>query len=266
MAKGFKHGSGGGASLNFKVVGGTAEPASPKENTIWVNTDVEITSWVCSFNEPKSPVEGMVWITTSTSSSAEFNALKKNSIMVYPMYAKQYVSGAWVEKTAKTYQNGAWVDWVTYLYDKGNLFEDFTGNWVAKNVAYNGSYNGTSFPTINNNPDNLYIIQNGAQRGGVAHMANKIDLTGFNTLYFDGMLHSDSSSLKEDRCFLGIWSEFGTYKDNNLAAYIPCDEVDGLKTLNISALSGLYYIGFFLWNIVDAADKSYVRMKQMWLE
>ena len=32
---------GGGASLNYKVVGGTSAPANPKENTIWVNTTVD---------------------------------------------------------------------------------------------------------------------------------------------------------------------------------------------------------------------------------
>lgn len=52
MAKGFKHGAGGGASLNFKVVGGTTEPVSPKENTIWVNTDQKITSWHFGAEEP----------------------------------------------------------------------------------------------------------------------------------------------------------------------------------------------------------------------
>lgn len=31
----------GGAGLNFKVVGSTAQPASPKENTIWVDTTVD---------------------------------------------------------------------------------------------------------------------------------------------------------------------------------------------------------------------------------
>lgn len=32
---------GGGASLNYKVVGGTTQPTSAKENTIWVNTSVD---------------------------------------------------------------------------------------------------------------------------------------------------------------------------------------------------------------------------------
>lgn len=42
----------GGAGLNFKVVGGTTQPSSPKENTIWVNTDTPITSWDFSSEAP----------------------------------------------------------------------------------------------------------------------------------------------------------------------------------------------------------------------
>lgn len=37
-----------GDGLNFEVVGGTTQPANPKENTIWINTDVEITRWYFS--------------------------------------------------------------------------------------------------------------------------------------------------------------------------------------------------------------------------
>lgn len=43
---------GGGAGLNFKVLGGTVEPAEPKENTIWVNTAAPVTSWDFSAEEP----------------------------------------------------------------------------------------------------------------------------------------------------------------------------------------------------------------------
>ena len=110
MAKGLKHGAGGGASLNFKVVGGTAAPASPKENTIWVHTDTEITNWIFSATEPENPSEGMVWFATEKKSSAPFNALKKNNITVCPVSVKQYINGAWADKTAKAYQNSAWVD------------------------------------------------------------------------------------------------------------------------------------------------------------
>ena len=53
MGIGFLHGQkGGGASMNFRVIGGTTAPASPKANDIWVNTDTEITSWDFSTTEP----------------------------------------------------------------------------------------------------------------------------------------------------------------------------------------------------------------------
>lgn len=113
--------TGGGGGLNFRVIGGTSAPSSPKENDIWVNTDVKIASYIFSVTEPKNPVEGMVWISTDTSSPIEFNALKKNSIQVYPISAKQYVNGALVEVVAKSYQNGEWLEWVTdvYIFKRG---------------------------------------------------------------------------------------------------------------------------------------------------
>ena len=108
--QGFIHSS-GGLPLNFKIVGGTAEPASPKENTIWINTDQKITSWIFSATEPEDPVEGMVWISVGTDSTVAFSATKKNPVMVYPLSAKQYISGVWVDVVAKSYQGGKWVDW-----------------------------------------------------------------------------------------------------------------------------------------------------------
>lgn len=117
----FNMSGGGGAALNFKVMGGTAEPSNPAENTIWIDTDAKITGWLFSSHQPENPAEGMVWIATGSASNAEFNALKKNNITVYPMSAKQYVNGAWVNKTAKSYQNGAWVDWALVLASNSTM-------------------------------------------------------------------------------------------------------------------------------------------------
>lgn len=108
---------GGGAGLNFKIVG-NPQPEAPGENTIWVDTD-SITKWAFSATEPENPEEGMVWISVGNSSPVAFNALKKNNITVYPIFAKQYVSGAWVDKTAKSYQDGAWKEWRVYLFKEG---------------------------------------------------------------------------------------------------------------------------------------------------
>lgn len=232
---------GGGTSLNFEVVGGASAPASPKVNSIWVNTDTAISSWHFGADEPnvyklktrtesdahtimaphklsagdilnfeipatvfvtreaicvKDPEtekkyyvrqsasavsawsagikvgvkildesypvgsygsdggtarllkwadyyhdEGAVWIQTGNSSPVEFNALKKNSIHIYPLSAKQYVGGAWVDKDAKSYQSGAWVDWIPAgaLYYFGDTCDSVSGGWNARGWKYNNS-------------------------------------------------------------------------------------------------------------------------------
>lgn len=149
-------GGGGSGGLNFQVIGGTTAPNNPKENTIWVNTSTKITDWVFSATQPSNPSNGMVWFSTGTSSTAAFNALKKNGIQVYPISTKQYVSGAWVDKTAKSWQNGAWVEWFarTYLFKDGNTYEDITGGWIA--------VNGSAGVINSNNNIYLYTSTTGA--------------------------------------------------------------------------------------------------------
>lgn len=134
MSKGYKT-RGGTNLLNFKVVGGTTEPDNPKENTIWVNTAQKITGWYFHPTQPENMGNGEVWFCTGATSLAAFDALKKNSIMVYPLNANQMVDGALVNVTAKSYQNGEWVDWITYLYKTGDECIDITGGWEQVTVG-----------------------------------------------------------------------------------------------------------------------------------
>ena len=105
MGHGYKHGAGGSPiGLNFKVVGGVAKPANPVENTIWINTDEAIQQYIFSSEEPENPTEGMVWIATGTSSAVAFNAFKKNGMLVYPLYAQQYMDDEWISVATEIYQ------------------------------------------------------------------------------------------------------------------------------------------------------------------
>ena len=159
----------GGAALNYTVVGGTTQPTTPTENMIWVNTDSEITSHVFSTTEPTSPVAGMVWFNTGTSSNAAFNALKKNTITVYPTGCKQYVSGAWVDKTAKTYQGGAWVDWEFILYDNG-----------ISGVTFATSLTGAATATETDGAWVLFSGKTSSASRAMLHTEEQIDLTKYN--------------------------------------------------------------------------------------
>lgn len=128
MAIGKTNAGGGGTSLNFDVKRYSTEAellaATPKKYTIGIISTTEITSWGFYATKPDTPDEGMVWISVGTSSSVEFNALKKNGIQVCPISAKQYVGGAWVDKTAKSYQNGAWVDWIYPIVSSGTVISN----------------------------------------------------------------------------------------------------------------------------------------------
>lgn len=117
-----------GVSLNFKIVGGDTKPTNAEENTIWINTTTPISSWEFSATQP-SAVSGRVWISTDTFSPVEFNALKENSIQVYPISASQYVSGVWVNKDIQLYQNNEW--YIPSIIPKFT----YTGDYMIVNDA-----------------------------------------------------------------------------------------------------------------------------------
>ena len=171
--------AGGMNIINFKVVG-NPQPENPKQNTLWVDTDVEITGWDFNAIQPENPIEGSLWVITGSSSGVEFNALKKNSVAVYPIAVKQYIGGAWVDKNAKTYQNGEWVTWWNgELYDYGNEYVDITGGWKGATVSTQYNASGGTFTK---NEDNIYF-RNVASGSFSAVTINKIDLTGWKTLH-----------------------------------------------------------------------------------
>lgn len=260
MAKGYKHGAGGGSiGLNFDVVAYATEEelnaATPKVNTIGVITSNEITAWEFSATEPSAPLEGMVWIQTGTSSTVEFNALKKNGIQVYPLSAKQYVSSAWVDVTAKSFQNGVLVDWWDgTLYDAGNEFVDITGGWKAYALRINGNVSASSIaPTLTKNADSMVIkpgvsASGTTSTGGIVRTENKIDLTDFSSLEFTGYLYNvEPSNAYVQLC---IWSDIGDMFTKNVVAQITGKKDKTVKTyepISLVGISGRHYIGFSVY-------------------
>lgn len=99
----------GGVSLNYEVVGGTSEPTTfKKENTIWVNTDVEITGHAFDYEAPDYLTTGGVWIQTDIdNATVSFNAIKKNELMIYPCCVKQWNGSAWQSVVGTLYQGGS---------------------------------------------------------------------------------------------------------------------------------------------------------------
>lgn len=277
------YGNGGSNPLNFKVVGGTSAHSSPKANTIWVNTDQNITKWYFDTEEPnvydiqnysdgdpwilvsphklsegdilnftipatvpgtfeairihdpyahkyyyirsygsglagtawpagtkvgvvisndRHPIggwggtddsgtayitawdsyyhkAGTVWIKPGAFSSVEFNALKKNSIQVKPATVKQYVSGAWADKTAKSYQGGKWVDWWGGQLVDGSVLPKTPFGQMVLNLA--GHSQATAEMSAEKGGLYIYIpkVSNSYSK---AYLTPWIDVTDYNTL------------------------------------------------------------------------------------
>lgn len=221
MGKGFKHGTsgGGGALLNFQVVGGTSAPARPVENTVWVRTDVAIDSWYFGADEPDA-AEGAVWIQTGMSSEAPFNALKKNSIMVYPIAVKVCDGTEFSFADASVYQDGEWkqisVAWDGVLFDNGDQYEAVTGGWVNAS----GDTLAASF----------YSNQNFSPPVRTEKM---IDLTDFDTLHvaYSGVTKSARFGVTKTKD-LTLASQFAANKPASV----------GTVELDVSGLTGEYYV------------------------
>jgi hypothetical protein len=178
--------SGGGASLNFSIIGGTSTPLAPSNNMIWVKTSTEITSWIFSSTEPKSPTRGMVWFATGKTSRTAFNVLKNNTIEVYPVSAKQYNGSTWVNCEANTYMNNKWVSWALYVFISGDQCEDVTGGWTRTQRSTNINPITPSL-TIENGTMTVKSYDTAAANyyGGTVQTNNKIDMTPYTTLMFN---------------------------------------------------------------------------------
>lgn len=227
-------GAGGSGGVNFRVVGGTTQPTTPKENTIWVNTDVAIPSWAFSATEPESPVVGMVWISTGTSSDAQFNALKKMELEVYPTGAKQYVDGAWSAKEAWLYKGGTWVQWSgteIVAFENGTF-------WAG---SFGQSLNSSTYSRVEISGDNLAVICSGD--GTVrAWLTEALDVTGYSKISFTLKVLSAKSSYKAD-IKVGV---SGATNNNNFDAssmVTSWGDTDwSVLEIDISNLSGTKYI------------------------
>lgn len=329
-----------GVELNFKVVGGTIQPTSPSENMIWVNTDVEITSWVFSATEPGSSdvmalsiisgspwylsapqslstgdvlnfeipenvshtyeainiadlttgdeyfvrnsdgsacnawvkgtkvsvvlsndtnklngyggnaktayihsygsygiTEGMVWIATGTTNTVEFNALKENGIMVYPMSAKQYVSGAWMDKIVKIYQGGAWAESAiprTYIFKSGEGALVTTKSRSGRNSS------------VTLTQDSIAFYCGTGDTGTVIQTQNPISLTSFSKLKARAVCTSATSTSHPAQIgFATALAGDYTVKPDISHVVITADSVEREYSLPIPSGVESVYIGIY---------------------
>lgn len=241
---------GGGASLNFSVVGGIVPPNNLKENTIWVKTEVPFSDWTLSFEKPSNPKNGMVWIAISTRGRNVFNALKKNGIAISPMSAKQYVNGTWESREGQIYIDGELWDFAQYLVKAGVPI--FPLELMGK--SYNASYQG-EWTSANSTPGDGFITVAGGSYGyGIAYVED-VDLTAFTTLTIDGSFKQSGVMVK-----LIVWDNLGTYIMDNVVRSVELPAGAGKVSLDVSGLTGAHVVG------ISSAAMDEQQIADFWLE
>ena len=201
-------------------------------------TNIRITEKGATF----SP--GHVWIKTGLSSVVKFNAFKKNNLQVYPLSAKQYINGQWVEKTAQTYMNGAWKEWQTYLFRNGTINTSLIGGWSKA-----GENSMTIAPFIGNGGSQSLgttmnitwsAVSSSYEGAAIYATNNQINLT--NVGYITVKLTASGNLTKSK---IGVMSGTAPWSTSN-TSWVNCAAIQqissGTVTLDVTSLSGNYRV------------------------
>lgn len=207
-------GSGGG---NFKLVGGLTQPARPQEYTIWVESDLVRKKYVIAQSAPEDPETGLVWLVASD------KAVLSD--------AKIFDGETWARVNAYFFLASGWLKfastWDGTLFENGNQYEDLTGGWTSVNGKY----------LVGTESGDFYRCR----------MVNKLDVANYNTIKFTIVSNTFWSST------WGISNSEAGGEDDFVAKTNVGDGSAGINhsgtyAVDVSSVSGEYYLRFMSWN------------------
>ena len=241
-----------GIKLNFDIVAYSSEEDlladTPAENTIGVVTNTPITGYKFSTTEPDGMSNGEVFIKTDTNSDVCFNIVENTSI--YPILAKQYVNGTYIDVVAMIYVNDEWVllNISNFLFYYGK--QQYV--WSAKSMAAVTASNNTGVaPTVQTNDDGSVTLSiqksSNTYTSGIYELSSGHDLTNVNTLIVSYSKPDDGegAGLTVYPTNADAWSTNSTWGGDSVAA-IAFTVADTQKTLDVSGLTGIYKLGIDL--------------------
>ena len=218
-----------GVKLNFEVVGGANQPINPKENTIWVQTEDEINDWIFSITEPITLEEGILWFIMHPLSATPFNTIKEGNIQAYPIAARQYINGEWINKTASIYQNNTWIQ---FSVAKCYLFKAGSGAITSLKTYQESS------ATITVTDDAISTTASSTTECYATCRTEKvIDLSPYSTMYFT---YTASGRKYAEGCKVGVVNKpctTGDITNTTLATETALSNSSTSKTVSVDLSS-----------------------------
>ena len=251
-------GGSAGAALNMIAVSDAAAlPASTKENTIAIVTDVTIGAIYAQEGMPTGASDGAVLITPDCAAYAA-NMAATGAVLVKIGACYQQIAGAWNKKEAYIYQGSAWqaVKGCFFLYNIGNPIDHITGGWAA-------SDDGSGTCTIDDDSILLETTSTKTRKGAVTQKA--VNMAGYSKLCMDVDVLSLKGGSTEVR--LGVHTsnnpKVGTSSatKTSIKVYPYCASRSIIK-YDVSSLTGSMYI----WAALANATAASLRILKIWLE
>lgn len=247
--------SGGG--LNLRVLGGTSAPQNPKENDIWLQTNVAINGAELFPITPTWQVaEGHVYIQTVPATGGDFpnfNVTKPtgsaNDIFLWLQLsgAVQQISGTWVRLNGWIYHGSQWHQFSSTQYTIFNAggATDYSGGWNA--YAYKSQSSGSTpkAPTFTLGATiDISLYGQYAYNMGTVFSEAAIDLTKYSTLEIE--IASTQTGGEDGGFSCGVCAA----KQNNWTPVATATNVGaGTHRIDISSLSGSYYLSLSLGGV-----------------
>ena len=222
---------------------------------IWVNTDIDITTYYFQAKQPENMTEGEVWFVTSQNSLLSFNMLKDNTVMVYPLSVKQMINNKLVDMSQCTeiYRNGSWVkfDSHVYLIKDGVIITDSEADGMSNSIEKMIRFN-----TID---EKLVVKFTYTEVGnhGCLCTNNPINLENVTTISID----IDSlTSPRDGTWFLLASKTRPTDVYDNQSSFPATASISGagIVNLDVSTLNNNYYIGVGVYGDTHSGDATAV--------
>ena len=151
-----------------------------------------------------------------------------------------------------------------YLYNAGEVNSGITGGWQNLGKTYSGGTMGAQALTIENITGGIKLSQGGGGKGGLYVTKNKIPLDNYSSVRFTGTIYRDYTY--QNRIGIVVLSSIGNNTEDNAAAKFCANtgttNFNDQSVVNISSLTGSYYIGFY----INSSDSKYIELKKLRLE
>lgn len=249
----FLYGNGGaGSSGGLNIIVGISEPASAKDNTIWVKSAAASRKYVFAEEAPASPTSGLVWFSVTSA-----GVITKANV---------YANGVWTAADTYMYLSGKWIkiasSWNGELFDNGNLYREMTGGWAPIVGTLSSS-------------DPYLLYSAGAGRLIMAS-GKKIDITNYAQLHVIGRGRGDYSAnggVSTRNTYFGIATAVAdAYDGVTFAARLTLgkgynsglDSYTTEQVLDITSFTGEHFIAAAVDTTATHTNAN-IGIKRMWL-